>query len=338
MEFTRQPIIETVITAKEGFKLVVRSSKGSGQEEYFVEAVEVVSFGNSCFYRSTEKPKAFLVPASDYEILEVREARMVLKNVGFDKTIKIGGGKEASIKLIKEPEKVFEPAEESQESSSQSKALDKKRDRRKSLRRRRGKDDVKEMDDTEKSAEDSKEYTEESASREEAKIELPEPKKMGKKGRQAAMEISGNLLKSLLPPPPNLIKETINKYRENELFKDAFFREESKETSLGDEESFLSEEEAPTVKNLPPLTQPEYGSFEISEEEEENIYLQRKKIHFSSDFEDPFEIFGETTFTEVVQEREESLVDFEPSKDWLPEKTEDEVKKLLKPEKENPET
>ena len=37
--------------------------------------------------------KSFLVPASDYEILEVRETRMVLKNVGVDSSIKIGGRK-----------------------------------------------------------------------------------------------------------------------------------------------------------------------------------------------------------------------------------------------------
>lgn len=50
MDFTREPIIETVITPKEGCKLVVRSSKTVGQEEYFVDAVEVVTFGNAIFF------------------------------------------------------------------------------------------------------------------------------------------------------------------------------------------------------------------------------------------------------------------------------------------------
>ena len=89
MDFTREPIIETVITPKEGCTLVVRSSKSSGQEEHFVDAIEVVVFGNAIFFRSLERPKAFLVPASDYEVLEVRETRLVLKNVGLDRSIKI---------------------------------------------------------------------------------------------------------------------------------------------------------------------------------------------------------------------------------------------------------
>ncbi len=101
MDFTREPIIETVVTPKEGCKLVVRSSKAGGQEEYFVDSVEVVSFGSSVFFRSQERPKAFMVPASDYEVLEVREARMVLKNVGLDRSIKIGGGRENNAKQVR---------------------------------------------------------------------------------------------------------------------------------------------------------------------------------------------------------------------------------------------
>lgn len=112
MEFTREPIIETIVTPKEGCKLVVRSSKSGGQEEFFVEAVEVVSFGSSFFFRSLERPKAFLVPASDYEILEVREARMILKNVGADRSaIKIGGGREAPMR----PAAPFLPPKEPRE-------------------------------------------------------------------------------------------------------------------------------------------------------------------------------------------------------------------------------
>ena len=72
MDFTRQPVLETIITPREGFKLVVRSSKGNSQEEYFVEAVEIVTFGSATFLRSLEKPKCFLLPISDYEILEHR--------------------------------------------------------------------------------------------------------------------------------------------------------------------------------------------------------------------------------------------------------------------------
>ncbi|NGX33098.1 MAG: hypothetical protein K1060chlam4_01159, partial [Candidatus Anoxychlamydiales bacterium] len=45
MNYTREPIIESIITPKEGCKLVVRNSKGGALEEYFVESVEIVSFG-----------------------------------------------------------------------------------------------------------------------------------------------------------------------------------------------------------------------------------------------------------------------------------------------------
>ena len=78
MDFTREPIIETIITPKEGYKLVIRSSTSAGQEEYFVDAVEIVAFGHALFFRSLERPKAFLVPVSDYEVLEVREANFDL--------------------------------------------------------------------------------------------------------------------------------------------------------------------------------------------------------------------------------------------------------------------
>jgi hypothetical protein len=96
VNFTREPIIETVITPREGCKLVVRSSKANGQEDYFVDAVEVVSFGHSFFFRSSEKPKSFLVPVSDYEILELRETRMVLKHVPTERSVKIGGGRDSA--------------------------------------------------------------------------------------------------------------------------------------------------------------------------------------------------------------------------------------------------
>lgn len=94
MDFTRDPIIETIISPKDGYKLSVRNSRGPSQEEYLVNALEIVSFGSALFFRSLEKPKPFLLPVSDYEIVEVKEARMVLKNVSLDKPIKIGESKE----------------------------------------------------------------------------------------------------------------------------------------------------------------------------------------------------------------------------------------------------
>ena len=105
MDFTREPIIETIITPKEGFKLVIRNSSGKLQEEYGVSSVEIVSFGKSLFFRSLEKPKPFLLPVSEYEVIETREIRTVLKKPQTEKTIKIGGGKATGKTANKSKEK-----------------------------------------------------------------------------------------------------------------------------------------------------------------------------------------------------------------------------------------
>ena len=82
-----------MITPKEGSKLVLRNALGVGQEDFFVDAVEVVSFNEAIFFRSLEAPKFFLLPASSYEVLEVKETGIVLKNaVAQEKSIKIGSG------------------------------------------------------------------------------------------------------------------------------------------------------------------------------------------------------------------------------------------------------
>lgn len=91
MHFTREPIIETIITPKDGYRLVLRPSKSNG-EEFFVDMVEVITFGNSSFYRSLDKPKSFVVPTGDYDVVEVREARMAIKSASIEK-VKIAGGK-----------------------------------------------------------------------------------------------------------------------------------------------------------------------------------------------------------------------------------------------------
>lgn len=295
MDFTREPIIETVITPKEGCKLVVRSSKSNGQEEHFVDALEVVSFGHSFFFRSLERPKTFLVPVTDYEVLEVREARMVLKNVGIDRAIKIGGGREAPMRTPREREPYVEKDISPEESDSQAdeesaaqpaeKAqegrVDKKRDRRRNYRRRRGRDGTTE--------EEGQENGEASAS----KIELQEPHK-GVEGEPSPLTqqiLTTSILTSLLPPPPTLISETIGRYKDNALFKDAFYTKEERnvpgpvdgpegeplEKSAGalDGEPLEVAMEVPVDSVVIP--QPEYGTFEVSEEEEEEIYLKRKQ-------------------------------------------------------------
>lgn len=272
MDFTREPIIETVITPKEGCKLVVRSSKSTAQEEHFVDAVEVVSFGHSFFFRSTERPKTFLVPATDYEILEVRETRMVLKNVGIDRTIKIAGGREAQMRTHRDShaEKPEHHAEENvhdvsieaaSEVSSSDKAseprLDKKRDRRRNNRRRRGRDGAPGDESTEGG---------------EASVGKPEAAELSKetegdKSPLAQQVMTTSILTSLLPPPPRLISETIAHYKDK--FKEAFYTKEDVEKDQGAENGSIQGSDEPLS--------PEHGAFELSEEEEEKIYLQRKR-------------------------------------------------------------
>lgn len=175
MNYTREPIIETIITPKEGNKLLIRNSKKETREDYLVDSIEVVSFGQSIFYRSLERPKSFLLPVTDYEVVEVKETRLALKSATVEGSIKIGGGRSAQ----------RTPSSETKETSFEEKPpegrFEKKKDRRRS-RRRRGSDE--------------KEIKEEAAPQGEGKSE--EKKRISR----------------LLPPPPTLIAQTIGKYRE----------------------------------------------------------------------------------------------------------------------------
>lgn len=255
MDFTREPIIETVITPRDGYKIVVRSSKTIGQEEYFVDAVEVVSFGGASFFRSLERPKAFLVPVSDYEVLEVREARVVLKNVGLDRSIKIAGGREGQVKTPKE-EKKEERREEELKPGQEAKAFDARvktenevrtrRDRRRGRGRRRGEGEENQNN------EEAAVFTEKVDSN---------PPKIDKEAVDVEGERNANpILSSLLTPPPTLIKETLHRYRDNALFQSAFYTKEELEAV------------AESISPLPPLEQPELGSYEVSTEEEVKIW------------------------------------------------------------------
>lgn len=202
MNFTREPIIETVITPREGCKLVVRNSKGSGQEDYFVDAVEVVSFGHSFFFRSLERPKSFLVPVSDYEVLELKETRVVLKNATAERSIKIGGGRETQVRA--QPREVVEestPSEATAESgaspgASQQERMDRKRDRRRSRRRRGGGSPME-------------------ARHEPVSAEAPQNPPI--EGTEKNVEESPrSFISKLFPPPPTLIKETLSRYKTTE--------------------------------------------------------------------------------------------------------------------------
>jgi hypothetical protein len=209
VNFTREPIIETVITPREGCKLVVRSSKGSTQEDYFVDAVEVVSFGHSFFFRSSERPKSFLVPVSDYEILELKETRMVLKNATAERSIKIGGGREAPMR----PREAAEPSpkEEGVAAAPQEGRGPEPRHSRDGKRRRgrRGRDRSEPMSQMERSSADGQ------------FVDTPAPMPAEARGSFAEGEPSSqpeepkapSFISKLFPPPTTLIKETLSRYK-----------------------------------------------------------------------------------------------------------------------------
>lgn len=251
MDFTREPVIETVISSKEGSKLVVRNSKVAGSEEYFVDAIEVICFGQAIFFRCSEKPKPFLVPASDYEVLEAKESRMVLKNVGNDRSIKIGGGRESNFKSAPKETHVEKveaiESEAYDDTSSNYEGSDKRKDKRKGPKKKKGPAPM-----------------------------LPPPKEEGsdrkpvheRKEEQSREGLPPPVMPTLLAPPP-LISETIERYKEQ--FKEAFYTKEASQPNDGEEAANLPSE--PTI----PLEQPEFGSFELNEKDEEEIYRHRHR-------------------------------------------------------------
>lgn len=262
MDFTREPIIETIITPREGCKLVVKNSKTTGQEEFFVDAIEVVSFGKALFFRSLEKPKPFLVPISDYEVLEVREARMVLKTSGPERAIKIGGGRETAQRSPKELDKVEEAPKEISTSPVDETGADgqvtgdrgvKKRERRRQYRsKRKGQDD----ESQDLSSETSSEGRDPSDT-----VQVDERKK-----ENSLAPVSSAALSALLAPPPMLISETISRYRESSSFQGAFFLTEEEEYKPHDKvKELLNEDEE---EKPPHLTEPTFDSSETQDSQQ----------------------------------------------------------------------
>lgn len=225
MNFTRDPIIETIVTPKEGNKLVIRSSKGGGQEEFFVDSVQVILIGQNCFYRSLEKPKPFLVPAHDYEILEVRETRMVMKMPGQEKGgIKIGGGREAPMKAPREPreeeESISEKSQEEAPVEARPQAGGERRKEKKRFRRGRRGERFEKGEDGE---------------REEGTLQ---------EGEEPQAPPKQNFI---IPPPLTLISETIAKYKDIPGFASAFFDKDKPEDVVAEELVIEEEVAAPTT-------------------------------------------------------------------------------------------
>lgn len=196
MNFTREPIIETIISAKEGYKLSLKNSKNASQEEYLLDAVEVVSFGGSFFYRCQERPKAFFVPTSDYEIVEVRETKLLIKNPSVKDMIKIAGGKEASKQARQDApsdrldleEVVVEEETPKEPQKTQGKPQEQKREKKR--HRKKGRGSVEETKVAPVGGEEQKDA--------------------------APKEIPVALFSHLLQPPESLISETLRKYKKTE--------------------------------------------------------------------------------------------------------------------------
>jgi hypothetical protein len=216
VNFTREPIVETIISPKEGYKLIVRNSKGGGQEEYAVDALEVVSFGHSFFFRSTERPKSFLVPVGDYEVIEAKETRVALKNVTPERGIKIAGGRDAPLRsqpqpIIEKPEELIADEEEQVVSSERPQGEpsgdrgDKKRDRSRRHRRRRGGAD--ERQDWNGNRPKPQQFSESGQPNEASSSEEGG-------GAKDETQVSSSVFTSLIPPPTTLISDTIGRYKD----------------------------------------------------------------------------------------------------------------------------
>lgn len=189
MNFTREPLIETIISAKDGHKLAIKSSKSLEGEEYLVDAVEVVSFGNTFFYRSQERAKAFFLPSSDYEIQEVKETRLVIKNPTIEKSVKIGGGKEAGKAPKAAPLQDEAPLAKEEESAK----VDLKREKKRYRKNRKSPDEVSAVSPLPENKEGEK-SPEKAAP---APVKVPQP----------------GVFSHLLKPPERLISDSIEKYR-----------------------------------------------------------------------------------------------------------------------------
>lgn len=232
MDFTREPIVETVITPRDGYKIVVRSSKNHGQEEFVVDALEVVSFGNTCFFRSLERPKVFIVPATEYEILEIREPRLALKAAPIEGVIKTPSSPRQTPREPERREVVLpskEPVGETDsgagdqpleevESAPFENRPEKRRDRKKNLRRRRsGRDEPSDEPVTDQPK--APELKRPPATVQAA--ETVQPAASPQKDAPVAPPVS-----SIIPPPTTLIRDDLKRLRGSEEYKGAFYLKE----------------------------------------------------------------------------------------------------------------
>ena len=223
-----------------------------------MDAVEIVTFGKAQFFRSLERPKPFLLPITDYEVVEVREPRMVLKNVGVDRSVKIGQDKKSQPKVQQrqpEPEVVTEEKQPE----------DKKRQKRSDRRRRGGKTSDQEP------------------------IEVPTTLVSEEEALKAMATPSPSALSALLAPPTTLISETLTRYRRDEAFKQAFYEKEEDEGPVSIPESVPTDEEFDEGDHIlfrghEPVS--DFKPFESPEEEQQPFLKEKSHLPPFVDSED----------------------------------------------------
>lgn len=248
MDFTRQPIIETVISPRDGHKLLIRNSKEASQDEYLVNAVEIVSFGPALFFRCLEKkPKAFLLPIADYDIVEVKEARLLLKNISTDKPIKIGEGSKSS----------KEAAKNSKEDAKPTDPEGKKSTKKRNSRKRRSAKTASDKPGSEEEQSEEKSSTEVVSSDQESTEQKAKPpeKKSHRRSKERAKptkekaagqeDAAVPVVSVIFPRPPKIIGKTVQKEESIEPKAKEVFPEAVKESK--------DETKVATSKDLPPL-------------------------------------------------------------------------------------
>ena len=218
MDFTREPIIETVITPKDGYHILVRNSKHSGQEEFIVDVLEVVNFGKSSFFRNRERPKAFLLPVSDYEILEVREQRLGIKLASLE------ARREVSKATKEEPPLIVEQEEESEEAIPETRP-ERRREKRRPARRKRTTKESKGEEEAQKEKEESQEKEKAEKVKKEP-VETLKTSTASPEQKETTAPIS-----AILPPPSTLIRDELQRLRQSEEYRGAFYETEQEEIS-----------------------------------------------------------------------------------------------------------
>lgn len=213
MHFTREPIVESIISARDGYKLVLKNSKATSNSEISTEVVEIVSFSGTIFFRSQDRSKNFLLPATDFEISEVKDSRLVLKNISLEKSSKLQNparetsahdiSEETSEEVVVSADSDADVASVSSSNNSNQTRLERRRERRRNRRRRHSED---------KTSEDKKEGSSEAVieNHQESTDHVDETEQ----SIPAAAVVIPTL--NLIPPPTTLISQTLARYKEKQ--------------------------------------------------------------------------------------------------------------------------